>query len=409
MSIFFGYEKDYESFKKKEGIEDTPEEKEQKKKSQNENIIKISSEEPKEISEEIMTILKRTRHREDPYKIYMQSNIDFYDRFYNSEGNQEDELLLEARKIRRTYKNYSKYLYANHIRDLYIERLIEKYGGENRFALMYNTGGIDEWIPPFPIYSRHAPDYQMVKMGIFDFSDDNDWDDDKIEEMMKELTSQINPDAIDYIVDICTDMRDMKEIEEYEDSESSSRYTTNYSSVSVTDLENLQKIFRSWYRDEDEDKKEIEEDDGAFSMTPRNIRKKYYEERPYKNPGGLTKSMNGEDLGEENNYDPNEMIFDDETQRAMPRKEYEARSLVRQLKEHGWSEMKLMKVFNVGSKYERKLLQRKAKNKKIARKQAISFLDDVTGNSGALGDFDVSIDDPVTEDYESFKKLLWDE
>ena len=103
------------------------------------------------------------------------------------------------------------------------------------------------------------------------------------------------------------------------------------------------------------------------------------------------------------------MIFDDETQRAMPRKEYEARSLVRQLKEHGWSEMKLMKVFNVGSKYERKLLQRKAKNKKTARKQAISFLDDVTGNSGALGDFDVSIDDPVTEDYESFKKLLWDE
>ena len=105
--------------------------------------------------------------------------------------------------------------------------------------------------------------------------------------------------------------------------------------------------------------------------------------------------MNGED------YDPNELVYDDVTKRPMTRSEYNRRKTLRSLSENGgWDMVKLMSQMNVGSKIERKMAMSKNKRKKRARKKAASFFSDITGGN-------LDYDEPVTS-VDELRKMLFE-
>ena len=217
-------------------------------------VIDISADDTTMIDEETLRMLKRTRHRNDTQTIYMQSDISFYDVYYKNEDSVIDdkELLQEARAINRIYKSYPKYLHALDVREEYIDKLIEKVGNEELFVTLLRAGGIRYWMPPVPIYSKRAEDYEDGVNGIIDTSVLYDFDDDWLDEFIdkKCIDMGFSPDGSDIEISgsVATDILTIN----HSNLSGINRELTNSESKSVnlSDLGELQKMFRGWYQDD---------------------------------------------------------------------------------------------------------------------------------------------------------------
>lgn len=409
--VFFGTKAEYKAFEK---TEDKKKESSKNSKSstvnvpqENVGIIKISSDDTTVIDEDTLRMLRRTRHRNDTRTVYMQPDVSFYDVYYNNSGNgviDDKELLQEARAINRIYKSYPKYLHALDVRDEYIEKLIEKIGNEDLFITLLRAGGIRYWIPPNPIYSKRAEDYEDGANGIIDTSVLYEWDDEWLENITEKRCVEMGflPDGSDVEVEgsVATDMTSILHSDLIGLDRDAVR--TGSQSVNLADLGELQKMFRGWYQDDNksESSPDTTLEKRAFSMTPDKIRMDYYMSRVLDMNREFNNVLNG--IPNEEPYDPNEMVYDSELGRPMSRKEHDARTLVRQLKDSGWTEtLRLMKLLNVGSSREYSIMKKKNKKKKRAsnKKSSGTYSHDIYG--------ELDTDYRVLSDLDSLKSQMF--
>jgi len=357
LDLFFGTKSSYEDFKKKHHIEDKdekelPEEKEQEEVHAGPKF-KLSLDNLRKINEDEMTILRRTRCAHDYDEVFMQSSLEFYDVYYNNNGEISQEL-REARTIKRSYRNYEEYLEAIHRRNRYFDYLVEKYG-EERFIERIQMGMIKEWIPPVPVLSRAAEDYDMYLSGTIPTKTEVQ-PDGAAEEWLRIMKEEMADVEIEKSYTVEDSIGTAKQVKEKLDEE----YSGGSFHSSIGSLDELNKVFHSWYKPGGE----MDQSHEIFKNSPENIRKRFEEERPYSEPGLLTKMVNHEEIPEKP-INMNEMVKDEKTGRPMTRKEHEQRLLIRFLAENGWSESRLLNYANVGSSLEK--AQRKRKARRIRR------------------------------------------
>lgn len=369
---FMGYVEDYEEYKKTSKVE---------------NVIgdtgnQISDDDIPELSEEDAMIIRQTIVHNDPSIVYMQSDVSFYDNYYNQDievtDDADEEFMDEVKAIRRIYKDYKKYLYAVSLREDYLDMLVEKYGGEDMFILRLQSGSIKDWIPPKPIFSTNSPDYKLFLEGKI--ATINDWDDERIEEIMNELieSSNISPDDIGIKGDVITSPLLLDESNKEKPSTFYSNRSNSFDGVTTNDLEELQGIMKSWITQEEKIEAGTYSQD-FFSAVEDKIRKDYFTS-PIVNGGGLAKAMNDGTI-EEEETDWNEMVIDPKSNRPMTRGELHRREFIRSLdKLGGWDEWKLMKHMRVGSGFELKLMEQQRRTRRNARKKAKAFMSDIGGD-----------------------------
>lgn len=358
LDLFIGSKSSYEKYKKDNNIriEEEPEEEEKEKKPKG-NVSVLSKETLTTLDEETVTMLRRTRTVHDFNTVYMQSSLEFYDEFYNDEDASEE--LKAARQIRRVYKVYIDYLNAVQIRNDYIDSLVEKYGGEDEFQKKMSMGMVKDWIPLKPVLSKKCPEYELYLSGMLPVTCEtlSEEEINKIYETnlkeMEGVEAEIDYQVEDHIGNIgIYDKAIEKDWNNYGYNGSSNK------SVTITDLQELNNIFDSWYKPESKDKERI-----LFKNAPENIRARFEEERAYEHPGLLSRIANGEEI-EPDEIDVNEMVRDPKTGRTMSRQELMQRETIRFLAQSGWSESRLLNYSNVG-----KRLGGMKRKKKVGRKR----------------------------------------
>ena len=370
LDLFIGSKSSYEKMKREKNIVDennepTNSHKENKKPSQ--NVAVLSKETLKELDDDMMTILKRTRTVHDFSTVYMQSSTEFYDEYYNNTEMSEE--LKAARQIRRVYKIYADYLKAVEVRNNYIDWLIDKYGGEDEFQRKMSLGMVRDWIPKMPVLSKRCPEYELYLSGMVPTKSET-LPDGAIEHFMESMQKDMEDIGIDQTFSTETNVGLINQYDDYVDAMYEEYGYSNKRSNTVTfsDLDNLNKIFASWYKPETG-----EVTTELFKNAPENIRKRFVEAYSYNEPGLLTKLNNGGEI-EDPEIDMKEMVHDSVTGRTMTREELMKRQSTRLFADMGWSESRLLNYANVGSKLER--MSRKKKANKKRKRASTEVIDD---------------------------------
>ena len=371
---FIGLEEDYEEYKKENHVADNGETVEDG------NTLYYLNMEP--ISDEDIKLLKQVRTKHDPYTVYMQNDVEFYDDFYFDTGEVDQEhqwVISEARQIRRICREYSEYLYANYVRDQYFEYLKEKYG--DMFDIYYSNGLISDWMPPVPIFVNSSmEDIESVLNGVLEI---NDFDDDALIEYIGKYTDQ---DVIDNMKVIGGVETRRNVILHAGDSNSDfggvrtvGGVNSKIGSVNVNDLDELQTMFRGWYQEEKEELEEVNKNQ-FFKDTPSAIIEEYYSRDALDSEGEFEDALNkGYFDADDDDYNPNEMIIDSSSKIPMTRAEQRKRKFIRTLEKQGWNPVQLMKQMNVGSSYEIRLLEEKNRRKKLSKKKAKELMSEMMG------------------------------
>lgn len=344
-------------------------------------VIGVSEEgEDVTVTDEELYLLNNVLIRDDPEVVYMQEDLSFYDNYYLSDVRIDDELLEEVHKIRRIYRNYEKYMYACYIREKYMACLEKRYTMNTVMKFTGNNIVVipkDVFIPPYPIYSRNAKDYDAVMSGRYTPKVEQTElpSEEEVKRVLDNLAlyAGIDPDDVEGTAEGVITFRPF--IDRYDDKGEllHSGKWSGPSSVSVTDLDQLQKMIRSWHQKEE---KEVEQTRTRvpFPLSEEGIKTRYYNELAYLIDDYMEKEKEGED--------ENEMVYDEVSKKPMTRKEYKRRSTLRMLAENGgWDMVKLMSQLNVGSRMERKILYRKASNKKKAKKKATDLMNTLMGTA----------------------------
>lgn len=384
--MFIGFSEDYEEYKK-----------EDKKTNTVGDANKIAFDDIPNISEDDLLILRQTRLKHNPYDVYMQSDVSFYDTHYNMTDSDmgleiDEEFLQEVKGIRRVYKDYAKYLYAISIREEYLDLLVDKYGGEEIFLTYLQTGLVKDWIPPKPLYAKNSPDYKNFLAGKLGRVN-TDWDDDSIIEAMEELFDELGLTEEDIKsmkvhADVLVDPILLNNSTIVGDQSPamyrvSSGSNNSFDGVSTSNLSELQRVIQSWMTGEPESNANSQIDKSKmFNLTADAIREAYYT-APIVDGGGLANAIkNGV---QEEELDPNEMLIDSVTGRPMTRADLNRREFIRFLSSGSdWNELRLMKHLGVGSNFELKLLEQKRRSRTKNKKKAQSFMYDIVGDDPEL-------------------------
>ena len=235
-------------------------------------------------------------------------------------------------------------------------------GNEEAFYNKMSMGLVKDWIPPSPVLSKKSPDYELYTMGMIPFETET-LSMDKTEKLFKDLQEECEDEVLGKSFDVETSIGVINAYNKYVDSAygiySSSSGRNGYKSTTVSDLEELNQVFRSWYKKDNNGSGEIE----FFKNAPENIKKRFYDYCSYDNPGLLAKMARGEEI-ETPEPNLNEMIHDNVTGRSMTRREFNEREFIRTMAKNGWSESRLLNYMNVGSKLERMKRNKPKKKKK---------------------------------------------
>lgn len=378
---FLGYADDYEEYKKNE---------------KSANIIGtsgniISCDDLPELDPEDYKLIKEVIVHNDTTTVYMQSDPDFYDSYYNQESSEMDEdsyFMEDVKGIRRIYKNYNKYLNAQNLRDRYMRQIINKYGGEYKYQMYLQMGLVTDWIPPIPILASSCPDYGFYLNGIIPPT--NDWNDEKILEILEDQIKHcdISPEDLEIRMEVLTDPVIIDQlINENGVSNSGGIYATrskvdnSFNGVTTGDLNELQSMIKSWLTPEEkETTKDIDIDTNLFSHSEEAIKTRFYTS-PLVDGGGLARAMNTGEIDTDDEEDMDEMVLDDLTKRPMTRRELKKREFIRYLGTLGWNELRLMKLMSVGSNYELSKLEREMRNNTRNKKKASKLMYDVIGEN----------------------------
>lgn len=361
--LFLGTQDQMEEFYRSKGVEAPAgltikkKEEEQKGRRMQAPDEKLNPDTLEPMDEEELFKLKRVRLRHDSDTVYMQSDVDFYDYFYKA-GESADPLTRAAHQIKRVYMNADDYFYALDVRDAYIDMVTERDFNGNQYLFNKAMNNGDIYIPPTPFYSKRANDYDIVMAGgQIQHDNDPDIDVEKIKEWLDDWWKEAGKTPDDVIVtdDVLTAMWVLDEI----GSVSDNRIRSNGTMVmSVTDIKAVQNTLNSIYQN-----RQSQTSGGSrlFSKTPASIRKEYEDSFRVPVADMLARAIRGEDL-DDNKEDPNAMVYDKTTGKPMTRKEYKQRVLTRHLASIGWSELAIMKAFNIGSAYERRKMTEESRS-----------------------------------------------
>lgn len=357
FGLFIGSNQSYEKFKKQHNIVDEESKKSEQSDETEEPSVQastktvLSKQTLTKIDDDTMTMLRRTRCAHDYTDVYMQASLEFYDQYYN-EHNVTPELKA-ARQIRRVYTSYTDYLNAMKIRNAYIDTLLEKYGEDN-FMNRLSMGLIREWIPPVPTLSKRSPDYEMFITGMLPVTTET-LPEGTLSKVLESLQEDVADDDVEQTSSVESFIGRINAVGAALDED----FNVGYRKHTVDSLEELNRVFKSWYKTDDSDSKHE-----MFKNAPENIKKRYEEELGFSEPGLLARIANGEEI-EEPEPNMNEMVSDDRTGRSMTRKEYMSRQTIRLLAAtEGWSESRLLAYSNVGSSLERMSRKKKARKKR---------------------------------------------
>lgn len=373
LDLFIGSKSSYEKHLRTNNIESEDAEdiksSNSKESEKRKNVAVLSKETLKPISDDMLNILKRTRTIHDYNTVYMQSSLEFYDEYYND--NEASEELKAARQIRRVYRVYLDYIKAIDIRNAYIDTLIEKYGGEDTFQSKLSMGLVKDWIPKMPILSKKCPDYEMYLSGLIPIESETlpeGTTQEVIDSMQKELDGVELEESFD--IETCIGMVD--DYNEYVESiynEYGLGRNSKSNTVTISDLEELNKVFKSWYKPDTGETEQI-----MFKNAPENIKKRFLEYCSFNEPGLLNKVGHGEEI-EPELPDMNEMVYDEKTGKNMTRKELMQRQTIRLMAQNGWSESRLLNYSNVGSRLEK--MKRKKKVSRKRKRPSNELFDDI--------------------------------
>lgn len=347
------------------------------------------------LDDDELTMLRRVHLRRDPFTVYMQPDMDFYDIFYRDD-NQLDELTLAARQIKRVYANADDYFYAQDVRDAYIDMIIERDfdGSAYRYNRALDAGEI--WEPPAPFYSRKAKDYDLVSQGIrfVPTSTKTVINVDRAKEVLESILVSRGIDRETPLTTYESVVTDYWILDELEDEHTTNRLRSNTGRLvmSVTDLDAVRSTLEDVYNNRTKKKPK-----GIFSQTKKRIEEDYWESFKV-DIAELKREIEAEQV-----EDNTAMVYDNVSNRPMQRGEYKKRVLVRKLKDIGWSELPVMKAMNVGSGYERRQLEKKNAQIRKLKKQARVILEDagaispVPDNTYTVSGEPIPDFDPVSE------------
>lgn len=342
---------------------------------------RITENDDEELSEDLLKRLKRTRIiNKDLYDVYMVEDPDYYDPYYNNpEGVDNNPILALARTIKRVYKTYPEYLAALSIREDYVEYLVDKYGGMDRYMMMKRVGAVKDWMPPTPLYSKMAYDRHIVDYGVFISPDDVEVDDELIREWVEEKVDSLhtNPEDLEVKFDIFTDIRRYNnEVLKRGELSKQNRRSNERRALSASDVEDLNSIVKSWYVEEEVNKEDKHKE--MFALSPENIRKKYFQDIQIGDPDRLDRIMDtGEEIEDE--FDPDELVVDDSTGKTMKAGELRRRQTIRAFAKCGWDEIALLQESGTASNHELNMMKRARKNKKKAKRFASTAASDLLG------------------------------
>lgn len=376
---FIGFTEDYEKYK---GSDEAK--KEDNQSSEEGKVLDSDTVEP--ISDEDLLIITQCRKRHDAMTVYMQSDVSFYEKYYEDPDDVEnDELYQEARNIRRVYKDYLKFMYATHIREMYMDNLYEKYGGVDRFATMNTIGAVKDWIPPVPTLSRKCDDYDLYLRGDMPLMI-GEMDESYILSRVDDYVKDMDVEGMRVVAKVLTNRLERSNMElQTLDTTTKIRKSSNntISGVSANDLQELQQLFSSWYHPEEQNKPDSvnhPEKKEFFCDSPEKIEEAYYNHTPVRIRGEfdkITESGHCEDIPE---HDPDDMIVDPKTNTPMTYAEYKRRNFIREISDMGWDSLKLMRRMGVGSSYELRMLEQKKRGSKKRKKKAKSLMAEVAGD-----------------------------
>lgn len=151
------------------------------------------SEEQLKLEEENKHIIKTRMKlkRETVHESYIQS---FNDNYHRADGDISIEEEREVRGLKRRYPQYMDYVEAKLIYNEYMEKLYDKYGGEELFRLYEKAGSVEEFVPCEPKIKPTKLNKEFKKRGIIisprskdkeNFVDVNDLNIDQIREITK--------------------------------------------------------------------------------------------------------------------------------------------------------------------------------------------------------------------------------
>lgn len=336
------------------------------------HIIDLGSLDP--ITPEEQRILTRTRCLHDPNTVYMQRNASFYDRFYNDEEVQNNDILKAMHSTRKMYRNYREYKQALWIREAYLDWILEsKFHGDIDLYREVMHGSHPQqlyWVPPKPIFIN--PNNRSIsELEEELYSTSVCWtppSDEVLEDIDAFLskTCCVDPESVTgHFTTPLTDTqlylitKDI--VDEYQAAVNKAENNRNRKIRNVN--QEVRSIIQSWYREDVAamEKKE-NRDDRIFYYSPERIQERFYERlnRCEKNPV-WDEMMYDADYEEEVQIDTTSIVHDPETSRAMNRGEYLKRLLIRRLGRTGWNELDLMNLMEVGTRQEKNKLERKVK------------------------------------------------
>lgn len=356
---------------------------------------RISYDDISDISQEDLLILRQNHTRHDPYTVFMQAEEAFYDNFYNTsdvqrDGSNEDpyisaELLADAKSIRKVHSRYDKYARDMQIREKYMNALAEKYGGWERFERLLSIGGVRDYIPNLPLFARSSDDYEIYLQGGPSIDIGENISDEDIMQLVQQIAEErdVHPEDVDIVAGVISSFvqRNHAELEQNNNSGIRRVYNNNIGDAHYSNMQELQQLFRSWYIEEEKESDKDVDRSQYFCDTPSAVKQKYHTSKIQGMEGILTDIMNGTYVDEEEQFDPNEMVVDPSTGKAMTRAELNKRNWLKRLTECGFDELKLMRHLGVGSKYEISMKKEELRRRKRGKKKAKSLVGDIMGDN----------------------------
>lgn len=369
LDLFIGSKKDYQRLLREHHKSDKfANEKEDDgndefDKTENSTVIVLSKDSLQPIDEETLNMLKRTRTKHDYNEVFMQSSIEFYDEFYNSTTMSKE--LAAARQIRRIYKDYEAYLEAVDIRNAYIDTLIDKYGGEDEFERKLSWGFVEDWIPKMPILSKKCKDYDLYKANMLPRSMFMSPKGD-VKGTLEAWQEYMADTELTITYGVETNMAVIRNYEAYMDlafADLPAKYDKK-KTVTIDDLNGLTNTFNSWYDGSNNSGDSDDDEDMYFRNSPENIEKRYYNQSYYHRPGLLYSLMcEGGEIPEEE-PDPNEMVYDEETGRMITREKLNELEFIRLMGRTGWDTVKVKRHFETVSSLDTMLRRSKPRRRR---------------------------------------------
>lgn len=181
--------------------------------------------------------------KQKPYLLVYAT--DFGDNYHKTDDQPSSDLEALVRKIRRRYSDYQDYIYALSNYNEYMNFLYKKYGNEAIFEIMYESGIIEDFVPPKPQMKNNSfnrfllKNKVMISKGVRNIDVDENMAESYIESLYTEKDIEEALERKIKTEDVSKNKLAKKLIKE----ESGSHYTRQIKNI--TDLDYFEEYFNT--------------------------------------------------------------------------------------------------------------------------------------------------------------------